>query len=118
MDTSNVSAEELEILAYLMKKERQSQSTAQQIKPRQSSDAALLSFAQERLWLLDQLEPGNSFYNIPLVLSLQGQLDVSALLNSLKLIVSRHDTLRTRFVMQQDQPVQLVDHDAVFEMLE
>ncbi|MCP4768925.1 MAG: AMP-binding protein, partial [Gammaproteobacteria bacterium] len=76
-----------------------------------------LSFAQERLWFLDQLEPGNAFYNMPLVVGLQGKLDVASLLASLKLIVSRHDSLRTHFVMHAGGPVQLVDETAGFEML-
>lgn len=67
-----------------------------------------LSFNQERLWLLDQLSSGNTAYNIPLVLRLQGQLDITALEQSFQEILRRHQALRTRFSTQGDRPVQIV----------
>lgn len=57
----------------------------------------VLSFAQERLWFINQLEPGNSGYNIPLALHLEGDLDEAALEQALCEMVSRHDVLRSRF---------------------
>ena len=57
-----------------------------------------LSFAQERLWFLDQLEPGNPAYIIPLLLRMTGRLDTPALERSLNAIVRRHESLRTTFV--------------------
>jgi amino acid adenylation domain-containing protein len=59
-----------------------------------------LSFAQERLWFLDQLEGGSAFYNLPFALRLRGALDVDALERSLGEIVRRHDALRTVFLEQ------------------
>ena len=56
-----------------------------------------LSFAQQRLWFLDQLEPDNAFYTIPVALHLEGPLDVGALERSLQEIVRRHEALRTTF---------------------
>ncbi|HSF40848.1 MAG TPA: amino acid adenylation domain-containing protein, partial [Thermoanaerobaculia bacterium] len=56
-----------------------------------------LSFAQERLWFLDQLQPGSSLYNIPAVLCLTGDLDTGALERSFTEIVRRHGSLRTTF---------------------
>ncbi|MCO7542569.1 non-ribosomal peptide synthetase [Pseudomonas sp. VA159-2] len=66
-------------------------------------DQALpLSFAQQRLWFLAQLEGGNQAYNVPLALGLRGELDVDALERALLCIVARHETLRSRFVPRGD----------------
>ncbi|MFE8605167.1 non-ribosomal peptide synthetase [Archangium violaceum] len=67
-----------------------------------------LSFAQQRLWFLDQLQPGSSFYNVPMAVKLEGSLDVAALENGLNGLVQRHESLRTTFATQQDQPVQII----------
>ncbi|HKG98726.1 MAG TPA: condensation domain-containing protein, partial [Pyrinomonadaceae bacterium] len=56
-----------------------------------------VSFAQQRLWFLDQLEPGSPFYNLPQVISINGNLDVDALRRTFNGIVSRHEALRTTF---------------------
>ncbi|MFD8823829.1 amino acid adenylation domain-containing protein [Streptomyces sp. NPDC059605] len=69
-----------------------------------------LSFAQHRLWFLDQLEPGRAEYLIPMGLRISGPLDVPALRASLSDLVSRHEVLRTRFVGDVDgNPGQVVD---------
>jgi len=67
-----------------------------------------LSFAQQRLWFLDQLEPGNPFYNVPQCLRITGPLDVSALSRAINEIVRRHEVLRTRYSLSGGQPVQSV----------
>ena len=71
-------------------------------------ETAPLSFAQQRLWFLDQLEPNNPFYNIPQGLRIKGNLDVSALQRSLEEIVRRHETLRTTYKFVQGTPVQVI----------
>jgi amino acid adenylation domain-containing protein len=65
-----------------------------------------LSWSQERLWILDQLEPGLAAYNIPLSARLTGDLDIEALRASLGEIVRRHEALRTRFTMRGGAPIQ------------
>ncbi len=68
-----------------------------------------LSFAQQRLWLLDQLTPNGSIYNVPAAMRLQGELNVAALEQSLSELVKRHEVLRTTFTIGPDgQPVQVV----------
>ncbi|MDH6123036.1 non-ribosomal peptide synthetase, partial [Kitasatospora sp. GAS204B] len=69
-----------------------------------------LSFAQQRLWFLDQLEPGSAEYLVPVGLHLRGWLDVAALQTALSGLVARHEVLRTRFLADEDgHPAQLVD---------
>ena len=67
-----------------------------------------LSFNQERLWLLEQLSSGSTAYNIPFALRLTGELDITALEQSFKEILRRHEALRTRFTTVDCNPVQLV----------
>ncbi|MFP2934031.1 condensation domain-containing protein, partial [Pyxidicoccus sp. 3LG] len=67
-----------------------------------------LSFAQQRLWFIDQMEPGNTLYNIPTALRLEGELDVAALEASFVEIVRRHEALRTTFERAGSGPVQRI----------
>jgi len=67
-----------------------------------------LSFAQERLWFLDQLEPGSPLYTIPTMVRLNGALDVTALESALSELVQRHEVLRTIFTTVEGRPVQVV----------
>ncbi len=66
------------------------------------------SFAQQRFWMLDQLGDALGSYTIPLALRLHGDLDVDALARALNAIVARHESLRTVFVLENEQPVQVV----------
>ena len=67
-----------------------------------------LSFAQQRLWFLDQLEPGSSAYNIPNAVRLSGKLDTKALEQSMQELVRRHESLRTTLRTREGQPVQVI----------
>ncbi|HOR01271.1 MAG TPA: amino acid adenylation domain-containing protein [Anaerolineae bacterium] len=67
-----------------------------------------LSFAQQRLWFLDQLEPARPFYNLPTAVRLRGALSVAALERSLNEIVRRHEALRTRFAATGGHPTQVI----------
>src|SRR6185295_13412407 len=82
-----------------------------------SRDGVLpLSFAQQRLWFLDQLEPGNAVYNIFTALRLTGRLDVVALEKTLSEILRRHETLRTTFSMVEGRPVQVISPAAAYQI--
>src|SRR5262249_4829610 len=87
-----------ELLAALLKQEGVDLDSAQKIYPRQSHDSLPLSFAQERLWFLDQLAPGNSVYNICRAHRLTGPLNLTLLTLSLNEVVRRHEVLRTAFL--------------------
>src|SRR5262249_15590917 len=65
-----------------------------------------LSFAQEAIWLVDQLEPGSAVYNVPCAVRLLGDLNVEGLRQSLNEIVRRHEVLRTSFPIRDGEPVQ------------
>jgi iturin family lipopeptide synthetase A len=67
-----------------------------------------LSFAQQRLWFFNQLEPESAAYNVPGAIRLQGQLNVAALAQSLQEIVRRHEALRTNFTSLDGQAVQII----------
>ncbi|MFL5383052.1 MAG: amino acid adenylation domain-containing protein [Longimicrobiaceae bacterium] len=67
-----------------------------------------LSFAQERLWFLQQLDPASSLYNMPTPMRFRGALDEAALRRALDEIVRRHESLRTVFVLEGAQPVQRI----------
>ena len=75
---------------------------------REAATGIALSFAQQRLWFLDQLEPGSSFYNLPVALRLLGGLDIGALEKALNEIIKRHESLRTKFATVAGQPVQVI----------
>ncbi len=66
------------------------------------------SFAQQRLWFLDQVEPGSAVYNIPKAFRLTGPLDAAVLVRALNEIVARHEALRTIFAAQDGEALQAV----------
>ena len=72
------------------------------------ADGVPLSFAQQRLWFLDRLEPESPFYNVPVAVRLLGRLELPALAAALREIVRRHEALRTRFVETAGRPVQVI----------
>ena len=68
-----------------------------------------LSYAQERLWLLEQIGGLGSAYNMPAAVRLRGALDVAALERAFAAVVERHEALRTRFAVVDGSPVQVID---------
>src|SRR5215210_890726 len=74
----------------------------------QQPESFPLSYAQQRLWLIDQLEPGTPAYNIRIAIRLCGSLNVPVLERSLNEIVKRHEILRTSFSIIDEETVQVV----------
>ncbi len=75
-----------------------------------------LSFAQQRLWFLDRLEPGSPLYNMPAAVALRGRLDPAALAAALGEIARRHEALRATFREEGDEPVQAIAGPAPFPL--
>ncbi|HEY7426696.1 MAG TPA: condensation domain-containing protein, partial [Gemmataceae bacterium] len=105
-EVAHLSPERRELLERLLRQE--SVASPPGILPRNGGGDVPLSFAQEQLWFLDQLGPGNPAYNIAATVRFGGTLDPVALEQALRALVCRHDILRTTFVARAGQPVQLV----------
>jgi amino acid adenylation domain-containing protein len=109
LSATDLDAERLELLDYLLEEDGlDSTSRAPSIPPRAEREPPPLSFAQQRLWFLDQLQPGSAAYNIAGAMRLLGQLDVAALERSLNEILRRHEILRTTFTSIGRHPKQFI----------
>jgi amino acid adenylation domain-containing protein/thioester reductase-like protein len=96
---------------------RQREPTLRSIGRRQEGQVSVpASYAQERLWFLEQIGLAGSAYNMPFELRLSGDLDEGALERSFSEVVRRHESLRTRFVLQNGVPYQVVDPPGVFTL--
>jgi amino acid adenylation domain-containing protein len=107
-DATRFSAQKLELLRRMQQEEGLDLPQPQRIAPRGHLDELPLSYAQQRLWFLAQLEPESPVYNIPVAYRLSGPLNVTALEQSLSEIARRHETLRTIFVTIGGQAVQRI----------
>ncbi|MEM8722033.1 MAG: aminotransferase class V-fold PLP-dependent enzyme [Cyanobacteria bacterium P01_G01_bin.39] len=101
-----------EILEFLL----QINHTSTSIEPTDRTTKIPLSFAQQRLWFLERLEPGNPFYNQPTALRLTGELQVDILEQSWQEIIRRHEILRTTFTTVEARPVQVIQSEVEFQL--
>lgn len=105
------------LFELLLKERRNKRAERLSVIPhRQQPGSARLSFAQQRLWFLDQLMPGDPLHTMPISLRLHGSLNVQVLERSLAEIVRRHESLRTTFDMIDDEPVQIIAPTATLSM--
>jgi len=110
IDLSKLTPEQRAVLEERLKQKWENRTNeSQEVLLRSTSDALSLSFAQQRLWFLQELEPDSPFYNSPICLRLIGQLHVELLCQSLGALVARHEILRTRFESIDGEPVQVID---------
>src|ERR1700686_58639 len=109
LSSTGLNADKLELFEYLLEEEGV-EGVAQPdiISPRDKTELVPLSFAQQRLWFLDQLEPGSPAYNIAGAWRMVGQLDVTALGRSFNEIGRRHESLHTSFVVVGGLPTQVI----------
>lgn len=105
---ANLSPAKRVLLELRLKEKSLKRSVSSSIPRRLPRGSAPLSFAQERLWFLSQLEPESLAYNEPRALRLTGLLNVEALERSLNAIIQRHEMLRTTFVMVDGMPMQRI----------
>jgi amino acid adenylation domain-containing protein len=108
MKQAGLSAEHKKLFEALLQEAGIQPEPERGIRPRTSDSAVPLSFAQQGLWILDQLTGPNSIYNIPLAIRLKGDLNIEALERSLDVIVRRHESLRTVFILKDGQPRQSI----------
>lgn len=112
----DLSPEKREFLNRLLRSKGLDVSKVAAIPRRKEADSYPLSFAQQRLWVLHQLDPGNPSYNMPSAIRLTGPLNVTALERSLGEIIRRHESLRTTFRTSEDGPVQIIHPVEVFNL--
>jgi len=107
-DSGSFTVEQEELFAALLRERGITDLEESRIPRRAAGAVCELSFAQSRLWFLEQLEPQSGAYNIPIGLRIRGELASAALEQSLQAIVDRHEVLRTVFEQQDDRVVQQV----------
>jgi amino acid adenylation domain-containing protein len=108
-----LSPEKRALLKSMMRNAGETKAHGAVIRPRESSGPRTLSFAQERIWVLTQLEPESHFYNAARAYRIRGPLDEGALRGALQALVERHEVLRMRFTMADGVPVQRLTHRAL-----
>lgn len=106
---SELSADKLLLLEKRLQAKHKPASEPQVIPRRSVEGATALSFAQQRLWFIDQMETGNPLYNVPVAVRLKGELNIPALEQTFSEIIRRHESLRTNFVNVAGQPMQNID---------
>lgn len=106
--TAGLSIEERELLAVLLEEKGIDLQPEPAIAARDHDGNPPLSFSQQRLWFLHQLEPDSSVYNIPIAVRLKGKLKISPFEQTLSEVMRRHESLRTSFPQLDGRPVPVV----------
>jgi hypothetical protein len=103
-----ISEHKVEILAFLRATGAKARTTELPLQRIPRDGKLPLSFSQQRLWFIDQLEPDTSLYNVTKATRIRGPLRVGSLERSLNEVVRRHEALRTSFSAIHGQPVQTI----------
>ncbi|HEY9693236.1 MAG TPA: condensation domain-containing protein [Oculatellaceae cyanobacterium] len=112
----NLSPEKRLLLLKALREEAAIAEESNTIPRRSQLNPCPLSFAQQRLWFLDQLSPGNPAYNLPAAVSLKGQLNIATLEKTFQEIIQRHQVLRTNFALVDGEAVQVISDTATFTL--
>ncbi|MEG3902154.1 amino acid adenylation domain-containing protein [Microcoleus sp. B4-C5] len=113
-----LSPQKRELLLQRLNQKKESVSLEKILPQSRESNTFPLSFAQQRLWFFEQLNPGNFTYHIPAAVRLTGTLDARALDRSLNELVKRHEVLRTAFKTINGQPVQAIASNLELKIVE
>ncbi len=113
---ANLSPEKRALLTKKLQQKQNVNLSAPKIERRQDASSYPLSFAQQRMWFLNQWEPDNPFYNITSFVRILGNLDINALEGSIDKVIERHAILRSRFLTDKGLPKQVIDDDQVFNL--
>ncbi|HEY0174538.1 MAG TPA: amino acid adenylation domain-containing protein [Pyrinomonadaceae bacterium] len=114
-----LAARKAEVMSFLREAQSSSSasaSDAQRVRPAPRGGELPLSFAQQRLWFVQQLEPGSPAYNMPVALRLEGRFDAGAMAAALGEVVRRHEALRTTFAQEGGRPVQVINEPRGLEL--
>ncbi|HEY0462313.1 MAG TPA: amino acid adenylation domain-containing protein [Pyrinomonadaceae bacterium] len=108
---AQLSPAKLALLEQKLKKNKPQTRPKAEVQNEPRQKYAPLSFSQERLWFLEQMDPDSCIYNLPAMLPLRGQINLGLVEETIRQIVERHSALRTRFVIRDDNPFQeIVDN--------
>ncbi len=103
---NSLSASKADVIELLRSHASSRAATVPDVQPRSTQGDSPLSFAQERLWLIEQLGPGDGTYNIFDAIQIEGELNTVALEQAINEIVRRHEVLRTIFISHEGKPLQ------------
>ena len=110
MDPTKLTAKQRALLERRLIDRRVAAARADVIPRRSGGGPVSVSFAQERLWFVEQITPGNAAYHIADAFLIDGRVDVALLARSLTALVQRHESLRTTFALDAGRPFRLLDH--------
>src|SRR5262245_40177822 len=105
---AELSPERRRAIEALLRERKHRAAPSAAIPRRQPSAKGPMSYAQQRLWMLDQIQPNSPFYNESFIERLRFRLDLTALHRALNEIVRRHESLRTTFHVENGEPVQVI----------
>jgi amino acid adenylation domain-containing protein len=115
-NNSGLTEDQLELLWYLTNNEGIGLPEQEKIQPREGSGNLPLSFAQQRMWFLEELETEQALYNIPEAVRFTGKLEVGTLQRSLNYIIRRHEALRTRYAVIDGELAQVISEQYQIEL--
>jgi amino acid adenylation domain-containing protein len=113
---AELTSRKAEVLTWLLKENEQPMATAGAIDIVDRNLELPLSFGQEQVWIVEQLAPGNGAYNIPLALTVRGELQVDVLRRAVAAMVDRHEIFRTTIAELDGVPFQRIDDGAPVEL--